>query len=207
MEEEKEEKLAINREDAEEKGRRRRRSASFSLSFLQTLVFLLRRVYSLLPRPPSFLSFANSVLQPSLLFSLACSLTLLIYSAQEGQKRRGRWKLIQIESSQRTSAAAEKEREREKILFLIKYREADRLRSLVVFFFFPSFPSMSNRQEVCDLFVRVLQVGHHRKLSSFGLSRRKEGIGVVRASLSDRGDNNKKKVPRLRELHYQPIIM
>ena len=66
---------------------------------------------------------------------------------------------------------------------------------------------MSNRQEVCDLFVRVLQVGHHRKLSSFGLSRRKEGIGVVRASLSDRGDNNKKKVPRLRELHYQPIIM
>ena len=88
MEEEKEEKLAINREDAEEKGRRRRRSASFSLSFLQTLVFLLRRVYSLLPRPPSFLSFANSVLQPSLLFSrlLAHSLDLL---GARGTKKKG----------------------------------------------------------------------------------------------------------------------
>ena len=206
MEEEKEEKLAINREDAEEKGRRRRRSASFSLSFLQTLVFLLRRVYSLLPRPPSFLSFANSVLQPSLLFSrlLAHSLDLL---GARGKKKEGGGGSLFKSKAVKGHPQQRKKREREKILFLIKYREADRLRSLVVFFFFPSFPSMSNRQEVCDLFVRVLQVGHHRKLSSFGLSRRKEGIGVVRASLSDRGDNNKKKVPRLRELHYQPIIM
>ena len=140
MEEEKEEKLAINREDAEEKGRRRRRrSASFSLSFLQTLVFLLRRVYSLLPRPPSFLSFANSVLQLSLLFSLACSLTLLIYSAQEGQKRRGRWKLIQIESSQRTSAAAEKEREREDFIFN-KISRSRSIEELGCFFFLSFFP-------------------------------------------------------------------
>lgn len=206
MEEEKEEKLAINREDAEEKGRRRRRSASFSLSFLQTLVFLLRRVYSLLPRPPSFLSFANSVLQPSLLFSrlLAHSLDLL---GARGTKKKGE---VEAYSNRKQSkdirSSGKREREREDFIFN-KISRSRSIEELGCFFFFPSFPSMSNRQEVCDLFVRVLQVGHHRKLSSFGLSRRKEGIGVVRTSLSDRGDNNKKKIPRLRELHYQPIIM
>ena len=134
MEEEKEEKLAINREDAEEKGRRRRRSASFSLSFLQTLVFLLRRVYSLLPRPPSFLSFANSVLQPSLLFSrlLAHSLDLL---GARGTKKKGEVEAYSNRKQSKDIRSSGK-REREKILFLIKYREADRLRSLVVFFSF-----------------------------------------------------------------------
>ena len=134
MEEEKEEKLAINREDAEEKGRRRRRSASFSLSFLQTLVFLLRRVYSLLPRPLSFLSFANSVLQPSLLFSrlLAHSLDLL---GARGTKKKGEVEAYSNRKQSKDIRSSGK-REREKILFLIKYREADRLRSLVVFFSF-----------------------------------------------------------------------
>ena len=136
MEEEKEEKLAINREDAEEKGRRRRRrSASFSLSFLQTLVFLLRRVYSLLPRPLSFLSFANSVLQPSLLFSrlLAHSLDLL---GARGKKKEGGGGSLFKSKAVKGHPQQRKKREREKILFLIKYREADRLRSLVVFFSF-----------------------------------------------------------------------
>ena len=71
--------------------------------------------------------------------SLACSLTLLIYSAQEGQKRRGRWKLIQIESSQRTSAAAEKEREREDFIFN-KISRSRSIEELGCFFFLSFFP-------------------------------------------------------------------
>ena len=140
MEEEKEEKLAINREDAEEKGRRRRRSASFSLSFLQTLVFLLRRVYSLLPRPPSFLSFANSVLQPSLLFSLACSLTLLIYSAQEGKKKKGE---VEAYSNRKQSkdirSSGKREREREDFIFN-KISRSRSIEELGCFFFLSFFP-------------------------------------------------------------------
>ena len=137
MEEEKEEKLAINREDAEEKGRRRRRrSASFSLSFLQTLVFLLRRVYSLLPRPPSFLSFANSVLQLSLLFSLACSLTLLIYSAQEGKKKKGE---VEAYSNRKQSKDIRSSGKREREDFI--FNKISRSRSIeelgCFFFFFP----------------------------------------------------------------------